>query len=520
MAERKVVSLDWDARHLRVVHAGVKKGAVRILRMVSADVPESVDVTDPESLGGMIREVLANQKIRCKSALVNVPRDQALLTTLKLPLTAPEEMPNVVEFQITKELPFPVSQAVIDYASSDGKEGDVVDVMVGTVRRDVVEYFEKTLAAAGLDADRLGLRPNANLVSLEALYGHRAEQRMIFVDVGPTLTEIDVIEHGAVVFSRAASVTLRSASHADPTSAGESGEPDDQGSAIIQFPQSASSASSPGDQAVRSLLMEVARSIEAYRGGDPNIRFDRIVVGGSTGMEAKLASSLGDRFGASVELYNPAPQFKWPKERGIQAQGFAAALGLVTGSAEDGRLHFDFLNPKKALSKTEQRLKRAPYAAAAALLFVGAGVVFYFQFVAPKKAELAKIKKELKATDKVIDELEEYEEKVLGFVDKFEGEQIIWLDELDRIMARLPHQKEMVLKRIDMNQKNRKVSLPLECKLESQISQFVDRLNAFRLPGSDKPYYEVRPGPTKRISGPYKVSGRVDITILGGGSES
>lgn len=515
MGERSVVALDWDAARLRVVHAGVKRGAVRIVHLLSATIPESIDVSDPSAMGGVIRQVLSQQKIRATRALVSVPRDQALLTTLKLPLAGPQEMPNVVEFQITKELPFPIGQAVVDFAAEDGAEGEIVDVMVGTVRREVVSYYEQTLQAAGLEAERLGLRPNANLVSLEALAGGGDEQRTVFVDVGPRLTEIDVVYRGAVAFSRAASVTLYEGP-ADGDAQADDSDSDDQGSAIIQFPKpAAADATSREDQSVRSLLMEVARTIEAYRAGDPQMRFDRIVVGGSVGLEARLAEALHDRFGTDVTLYNPAAQFGWPAQRGEKARGFASVLGLVTGSAEPDRLHFDFLHPKKALSKTERRLKRAPYAAIAAVLVIAAGVGFYFTMIAPKEAKLAKLKKKLRTTTKSIETLKEFEDKTLSFVDGFEQDQVIWLDELDRILAVLPDTRDMLLKRIDMNQKGPKISLPLECKMEVQISQFVDRLSAIRLPGMDEQYYEARQGATKRTGGQYKVSGRVDITIVG-----
>lgn len=516
MGDKKFVALDWDAHRLRVVHAAIKRGAVRILHLLSADIPPDVNIADPAAMGAVIRQVLSQQNIRTNRAVVSVPRDQALLTSLKLPLATPEEMPAVVEFQITKELPFPIAQAVVDYATGDGKEGDVVDVMVGTVRRDVVHYFEQTLGAAGLEGERLGLRPDACMVSLEAAYGHVGDERLVFIDVGPTLTEIDVVHHGAVVFSRAASVTLTHSTAAGESKSSAESEGDDQGSAIIQFPQAVATdtdRSGSTDQLVRSLLMEVARSIEAYRGGDPSMRFDRIVVGGSVGLESALAARLGDRFGTPAELYNPAGALGWPSEQGQQAQGFAAPLGLVTGAASDARLEYDFLHPKRAVSRQQQRLRKAPYAAIAALLFIGAGVTFYVMHIAPQEKRLADLKKKTRETKKETEDLEEFQEKTLAYVNEFEDGQIIWLDELDRIVSMLPSNKEMVLTRIDMNQKGAKLTLPLECNSESQISQLVEKLNSFRLQGSEEPYYEARQGPTTRQAGQYKVRGRVDVTL-------
>jgi Tfp pilus assembly PilM family ATPase len=103
---KMMLAVDWDAKRLRVVHAGLRKGKVRVERMLSVDIPPEVDMSEPESAGKLLREVLAKLKIRTKRVILDVPRDQALLTTLNLPAASPDDMPALVEFQIAKELPF------------------------------------------------------------------------------------------------------------------------------------------------------------------------------------------------------------------------------------------------------------------------------------------------------------------------------------------------------------------------------------------------------------------------------
>ncbi len=510
-SRKRVLAVDWDARSLRVVHAEMRKSGVRVLKMLSVDVPAAVDIADPEQVGGLIREVLSAQRIRTDRIILDVPRDQALLTNLQLPAASPDEMPALVEFQITKELPFALSEAVVDFTMPEDAGGQPrIDVLVGTVRREVVGYYEKVCAAAGLKLERLGLRPYANKVALNDLLGKARYACAVMVDVGPKLTEIDIIADGRLAFSRAGSVAVGLPREGD---AALESEAEDE-SSIIQFPR----ASAEGDaveQAVNALLVEVTRSIEAYRAQAGGVEVGIIVVGGSVGVEARLAEALGKRFSASVELYNPARQFGWPEERGREARAFAAALGLVGGHAGEGRLHFDFLHPKKVVTATERRLRKAPAVAAAVALFVVAGTAFYFQSIAPQQTELARLETEIDETKDEIEELTEFREKVVSQIDAFESEQIIWLDELEWLRELMPDNSQMVCNSMYLYQKGGRISLPVQCKSMAVANDTISRIKSFTLPGKDTPHFNATSGSfTERGRDMYPASGSIDVFVL------
>ena len=164
-------------------------------------------------MGRHIRRVLDQESIYTKHAVVDIPRDQAILKTLQLPVQDQDALPGMVEIQVAKELPFSVDQAVIDYAVAGGEseestESAVADVLVAVVRQEVLSQYSSTFQAAGLKLDRIGLRPFANRVALCKLLEYSMPERVLFIDVGPSLTEIDVLHNSTLVFSRAASVSI------------------------------------------------------------------------------------------------------------------------------------------------------------------------------------------------------------------------------------------------------------------------------------------------------------------------
>ena len=143
---KKILAIDWDARTLRVVHAFLSKRGVKIDRIFSTPIPAEVDSASPEQMGRHIRTALEQEGIATKHAIVDIPRDQAILKTLTLPPADPEEMAGIVQIQIAKELPFPVDGAVIDFTmGAPGEKENTNDVLVAAVRYELRDQYAATL---------------------------------------------------------------------------------------------------------------------------------------------------------------------------------------------------------------------------------------------------------------------------------------------------------------------------------------------------------------------------------------
>ncbi len=518
--DRSILAVDWDARYIRFVHAKVRKGKVRIDRLFSVDVPEHVDVDNAAQLGGMIREVLKQQKIRTDRVILDVPRDKALLTTLKLPMTNPNELPAMVEFQIGKEIPFPLSQAVADFAMPEGSADGPADVLVGTVRRDVVAYYQETCEQAGLKLARLGLRPYANKEAIHGLFGAGRYQCVVMVDIGPRLTEIDVVMNGKLSFSRAGSVSIPKpvTPGSDQLQADSAIMSTDEStdSAIIQFPKAPSlSGASDVDRVVSALVVEVTRTIEAFRSSTPGVDVEMIVVGGSVGLEEQVVRALGERYSATVEVYNPAAQFGWPEEKGAEARAFSAALGLVSAHAGDSKFDFDFLHPKRTVTAAERRLKKAPVFAIAALVVVSVLAGVYWKVIMPKNRALDELHAQIDDYEERISDLEKIREKRISIADSFDKDQVVWLDELNRLVELLPTNEQMLLKLIDMDRKDAEISIRLEAKNRQTVLDSVTKIDGFRMRGDDESYFNALAGRMTESSGKdqYPTSGLINVVI-------
>lgn len=86
-----------------------------------------------------------------------LPADKVFLRALQLPPAEPAEMQSMVELQLEKLSPLPVTQIVWSYQSFPKSAGDMQTVIVVIVARNQVEEFLGQLEGQGYLADRLEL---------------------------------------------------------------------------------------------------------------------------------------------------------------------------------------------------------------------------------------------------------------------------------------------------------------------------------------------------------------------------
>jgi len=366
--------------------------------------------------------------------------------------------------------------------------------------------------------ERVCLRPNANRIAINAVLESGGHERVLFVDVGYTFTEIDVMSGGQLVFTRAASVHVPDDLSDEPPPPPPG--PTEPLALNLDEPVRLSGGIGGGtgpsemDKVVSALVVEVVRSIEVYRMEDSAATLNHVVVGGTTGVEEALSDALRDRFDMTSELFNPGVYFGWDAERGADACGFAAALGLAMGYADESQIHPDFLHPRKVVTAAEKQLKKLPVfgGIAAAILIVL--IAAYWLAVVPQKKQLAywedqtQQAKENSAAGKKL-------RKVIKSVEEKEQQQVIWLDEVYDVLSCLPDSEELVLEDIDMRQKERQIQLKTKATSRDVLTDTVTALEKFRLAGARKGHYEAELKSTRTGPGRYPVSGRIDVTVVG-----
>jgi len=247
-------------------------------------------------------------------------------------------------------------------------------------------------------------------------------------------------------------------------------------------------------------VVEVTRSIEAYRVGDAAATIDHVVIAGDLGIEEALGDAIQKRLGMTTELYNPAASFGWEPDEGAGASAFASTLGLVVGHSYDRTLHFDFLNPKRMVSQAQERLKKAPLVAAVAVLFLAAGGIAFAKFTAADRKTLARIESSIAELEVKQSNNKKFLE-VMDKVREFDADQQIWVDVLYDLINVLPTNEELVITHMEMNQSESRLVLKTKAKTRDTATAAVRRLEEFRREGKDRPRFKASIGPQTEKKG-------------------
>ncbi len=410
-----MICVDWDERSLRVIEAGFSRSGVHLRRAVHVPLGPGVNSRDPAEMGDFINLTLREHRIRAKKVLVDVPRQDLILNLITLPKGTRDELTAMVHAQMGKELPFSKDQAAIDFAVVPGDGGTTCDLWVAAVRTNIIEYYQQTLEAAGLTVERIGLRSYANQAAV--VESGDVAGRTVLVDIGPSMTEISVIRDARLVYSRAAMVAM----------AAEPARTEEPASADLLIPRPDDSASRQGS--LDALLIEVSRTIQAYRASDPGAKIDRIILSGTGGVDERARAAFESRFGSPTRIFEAPVSLNWKRVAEVSAAPFVAAIGLTYNHLAAETERFDFLHPKEPEAERKEGGKRRRLMVVASALFVAAALVLVVQLFWIEQGKIDKIVAERQRVERQIKEFETLQKKAAD-LEQWQKKNVVWIDKL------------------------------------------------------------------------------------------
>jgi hypothetical protein len=399
----RVLALDWDPPYCQLVAANVTRQGLETGKSVVWSPDESLSPKTAESLGRKLREFMAAQAVPAAPVVICIGRDRVILKELSYPPTTPQDEPNLVRFQATKDLADMAEDVVLDYAAMPGSNGERQALAV-ILRREVMTSFQQLCKAAGLKLQTVVPRPfgMGGCLNLARARGKNVpaagspEDGVAMLLVGRRWAELSLFRGETLLFSRSLGVGP-------------------------------------------SLPAEVRRSLAVLssqtQGGFPRPAPRTLYYVGGGDANGSL-QALQEAVGLPVVELDPLTETE--KTQAENRGTLAGNLGLLQ-SLSRGQVPVNLASPREPAPVVDQGRRKRFMTVALTFLGLLLGVLLSQVVLGAKRAEIEEVETEKAALETSFQRLDQ-DRLDLEALKIWELSAIPWLDELYDLAARFPRE--------------------------------------------------------------------------------
>jgi len=209
VASKKVdIGLDLTSNEIRCVALSRRGKEVTLERFALGEIPSSVfaagRVAEPGELGAKIKEILHEQGVSARRAVVSLSGKAAITRIVELPKMGSAQTRQAISLQINQYVPFPPGDTVYDYKVLPPREGgnpSMQEILLVATRATTVDSLIATLRSAGIEAEGIKITSLAAWNIIEpSMSGYT--QAVGIIDMRDTVTDLSFFLNGQFRLSR------------------------------------------------------------------------------------------------------------------------------------------------------------------------------------------------------------------------------------------------------------------------------------------------------------------------------
>jgi type IV pilus assembly protein PilM len=397
---RAILGIDIGSYWIKVLELSLTGTGPEIKGLAKKELPSEMrkGEMDPKAVAELIKECLAEGGISSRDVVVMVSGPQVFIRRITMPPMPQDELDEVIPFEATKLVSFPVEQLEVDYIIVGEKEEGGVqnqDILLVVTPKEVVEQQKSIIRAAGLKTVAVTVAPMVSWKTFQLGKKAYEEKVIALLDIGYERTTISLLNNGILEFTRTINLggdEVTNSLMTEPLVAGEgssrtltyeeaenikrehglppstaAGTKTKEGVSLEQIPRLMRPF-------LEKLLSEIRTSFDFYMTEFQIHKVEKIIMsGGGAGLKGLREFMAGD-LGIEIELADPfqSADFAGRISRddvADVASAFVMPLGLAAWEKED----LSFLRLKKKVAKKNLRLLKpliAPIGVAAIIMFI------------------------------------------------------------------------------------------------------------------------------------------------------
>jgi type IV pilus assembly protein PilM len=341
-ASKELVGLDIGSHSLKLVEIveTPKKGYVlnRFLRIPLAKgvVVDGVPVEQQE-LAQKIKEVFKQSKCKRKGIVTSLSGHSVIVKKVAFPTMEENKLSDLIKDEVGKYLPFDNMEEVnfdFQILGENDFNPNQMDVLLVAAKNDIVAAYTDAIKGAGLNPIIMDVDSFALETMYEENYEFEDNEMVVLVNMGASITNLNVVRGGTSVFTR------------DFTLAGNSITEAVQKKLGIDFDEAerlkieGMGGNESEQQAFNSNLVayadpictEIERSVDYFRSTYGGEYIKHVLLSGGCALIPGIVTDLSQRLGIEAEIVNPFRKIDYNQKtldpETIERIGPIAAVGI------------------------------------------------------------------------------------------------------------------------------------------------------------------------------------------------
>jgi len=346
--KKQVVGCDIGSSAIKLVELKPSKsGEFQLVHAASAALsPEAIvdgAIMDSSLVVEALSHLIAENNIKSSSFGTSLSGHSVIIKRIQLPAMSEAELAESIQWEAEQYIPFDINDVNLDYVVLDSSTDDSMDALLVAVKKDRVADFTSVLVQAGKEPVLVDVDVFALQNAYEVNYGV-PEETVALVNIGASVMNINVIDHGASVFWRDVAFggnQYTEAIQQEFNLAREDAERLKLGERVGEH--SVQNVLGVVNSVSEDLAAELQKTIDFFVATSAVDRLEKLVLAGGGAQVLNLGDVLKERFQVDVEVMNPFRNIRYsesdfdPEWINRNAPGMSVAVGLAVRTVGDGK---------------------------------------------------------------------------------------------------------------------------------------------------------------------------------------
>lgn len=345
-----IVGLDIGSSAVKAVELKAVGSGYRVAAFASQPVPPDsiVDgaIIDAGAVTDAVRRIFdGNKAFKAKDVCASLSGNSVIVKKITLPVMTQAELDESIYWEAEQYIPFDVQDVNLDYQILDSGTGPdsrgSMEVLLVAAKKDKISDYTGVIAQAGRNAVVVDVDAFALQNAYETNYRLEPSQVVVLLNAGASAINVNILQGDQSVFTRDVSIGGNAYTEALQKELDLPHEAAEQLKKGIPVDGATFEEARHVLRAVTdNILLEVQKTFDFFKATASSDHIDKIVVSGGASRVDGFYEMLAERFGTSVEEFDPFRNITWDAKKVegdiVEAASTGAvAVGLALRRAGD-----------------------------------------------------------------------------------------------------------------------------------------------------------------------------------------